>query len=185
MNLIAICDVDGVVADLHDTWCELYNSDYDDDLTPEKIHCWDMTRCVKPECGEKIFKYLEIPTLYNMVQPIPGALEGVNRLRSMGYRVVFTTATGIHQSGKKLEWLEKHGFLELTHGGSKDYIEARDKSLIRGSLMIDDGLHNLKGFEGIRILFAQPHNFNEFFSLSSTDIIRTNDWSNLFENIWI
>lgn len=160
---VIFCDIDGVVADLGTEWLRRYNADYDDQLDYYRdINGWDMAQFVKPECGKKIFEYLHLADLYDGVLPIEGALAGVQELRARGYRVVFATATNVNQAGNKLRWLARHGFLELKYGSvSYDYIEVYDKHLLRGFALIDDGAHNLRGFQGWRILYDTQHNRQE------------------------
>jgi 5'-nucleotidase len=165
--MIIACDVDGVVADLMTPWLRWYNWEIDgnksaDVLLMEQITQWDMHKIVHPSVGEKIYDFLQLPDAYDRVEPIDGALEGVNRLREMGHRVVFVTSTNVYQNGAKLKWLERHGFLELKNGFlSPDYVEMKDKSLIRADVMIDDYPKNLEGFFGSQLLFTQPWNQDE------------------------
>jgi 5'(3')-deoxyribonucleotidase len=62
-------------------------------------------------------------------------------------------------SGRKLRWLADHGFVTLVHNQSSDYVEAHDKSLIAGDIMIDDYWKNLESANVThKILFDQSHN---------------------------
>lgn len=158
MNFTIAVDVDGVVAALHAEWVRRYNEAFDDTFTLERWTTWDIASLVKPECGARYFDILRHDDLYDHVEPMLHALEGVEALREAGHRVVFCTATGVHQAGKKLLWLERHGFLDLVHDGSKDYVEMRDKSLIRADVLIDDYTGNLRGFHGVGVLFYAPWN---------------------------
>lgn len=156
-----LVDVDDVCALLMHGWLAKYNEEYQDCLTKDKITDWDITKAVKPECGKDIYKYLHEKSLYDVVPPIPGALEGIQKLRELGLRVVYATACNIHMAGRKALWLQEHGFLDkpLLHGTTThEVVELYDKSLLRGWALIDDGPHNLKNFVGHRILLDQAHN---------------------------
>ena len=153
--------MDGVVADLHTEWLNRYNHDYSDTLKPGDITMWDISRFVKPECGAKIWSYLHDPTLYDTMAPVDGALAGIKSIRAAGIRVVFVTSANTVQSGQKLFWLARHGFLELLYKSvSPDYVVAHDKSLMRADYMLDDHRGNLDAFKpyGKTLLFSQPHN---------------------------
>jgi 5'-nucleotidase len=154
--MIIALDVDGVVADLYSVWFGLYNEDYDDDLTHARVTSWNVHNFVKPECGQKMYAYLDRPTIYDAVEPISGALEAVRRLRDFGHRVVFVTAAVPMSAGHKYQWLMKHGFLGECQ--RSDYVEAEDKSLIRADALVDDAPHNLRNFVGRGILISLPHN---------------------------
>lgn len=164
MTKIAFVDVDGVVADLGTAWLNRYNKDFDDNLTNDNILGWHTSQYVKPECGNKIYDYLEDPTLYDEVEPIPQSIYGITYLRAEGYRVVFATASVNGASGKKYRWLIDHGFLS-GNNSLNDYIEIGDKGLLYpgqfDNILIDDGIHNLKAFKGFGVLFQRPHNITE------------------------
>jgi 5'(3')-deoxyribonucleotidase len=189
-NLTILCDLDGVVIDLMPEWRRRINTEGCPLLrktrmskgldTPNECEVRRKTcRCVraadidswnaivtKSSVSERrTWEVLHESSLYDCCKPIPGALEGLQALRAAGHRVVFVTSTNLHQNGAKLRWLERHGFLELKHGSiSGDYIEAHDKSLIRGDVLIDDGEHNVQAWldatdgEGMALLFDAPWN---------------------------
>ena len=157
-----LVDIDGVLADLHAEWLRRYNADYGDDLTVERIHQWSMTKAVKPECGGRIYEYLNAADLYDNIPPMPGALDGVGALRDMGHTIAYVTnSVGPAMTAGKLEWVTRHGLLE--HGVFVSLTaKARtkpDKSLIRGDLLIDDYDGNCADFGAARsILLTAPYN---------------------------
>ena len=157
-----LVDVDGPVANLPEAWLMRYNQDYNDCLTVDQIDSWDMVRYVKSECGSAIYSYLD-SHIYDFVKPVKGALEGVQELRKAGHRVIFVTSSPEGTGDAKYAWLKRHGFLDArgAYGDgrvSDDYIEAHDKSLIRGDVLIDDREENVQNFPGNTILFDAPHN---------------------------
>lgn len=138
-----LVDVDGVCADVHQAWLDLYNADYDDDLTVAEIDRWAIEEIVKPECGVKIFNYLANPELYTATPPIPGAFEGVQQLRGLGYEIVFVTA-GFFMT--KIHWLMKHGFSLATKPNfAPDVVMCQNKQLVEGPILIDDYAPHLAG----------------------------------------
>lgn len=163
MSSVILCDVDGVVADLHAVWLERYNAEYEDCLTVDDITGWSMQPFVKPACGEKIYDYLHASDLYDTVPPMQGAAEGVEALRSLGHRIVFlTSCVGPGMAHAKAHWLFVHHFLPRPHHkGMKDLVIMQDKSLARGDLMIDDYQENIRAFGGHAILFHAPYNAQE------------------------
>ena len=155
--MIIAIDIDSTIAELDRVWLGRYNQDYHDSLTHFQITKWAIHEFTKPECGTKIYDYLKDRTLYDDIEPYPGALEAVNYFKSHGHRVIFVTSTPPEGAGCKLFWLRKHGFLPEGNT-APDYYECHDKSLIRADLLIDDGFHNISGFPGRTILFDQPWN---------------------------
>ena len=182
-NLTIAIDIDEVMAALHDRWLQLYRADYDDTLTSKDITHWNIEEIVKPECGHGIFKYLDDPTLYHRVEPIEGALEGVNALRQMGHRIVFATCAHPDKAGHKYDWLIRQGFLPEGREHMKDYAPLMDKSLLACHILVDDFYKNFEEFGGHAILFKRPHNQNRLRPLHQAedwkhlvDIIKHNKW---------
>lgn len=146
-----ICDVDDVLADLLVVWLEKYNRDYDDNLILDNITAWDITQFVKPECGKKIFSYLSHPDLYDTVEPVPGAVEGVQALLDAGHEVIFVSA---EYTDSKAAWMVRNGFIDKPG----KLIGCRDKSLVMADLIIDDNFDTISSFHGYGILFDRVHN---------------------------
>ena len=141
-------DVDDLSLDLIPEWLKRCNQKYGTNYTPEQITQWEISELVS--CGDKIFEFLSDQDLYDNINPIEGALEGIAKLKGMGHRCVFVTA-GNHK-GKYLR-LKQLGFLDR----EEDYVEARDKSLILTDVLIDDRPFNLWQFKGkYTILFTRP-----------------------------
>jgi len=163
---IIFMDVDDVCALLSQVWLARYNKDYNDNLTDKDITDWSIDKFVKPECGIKIYKYLEDPTLYDNIKPREGAVEGIEALKKMGYRVIFSTSCPIEVAGRKFYWLQDNGFTLK----EREYTEIRDKSLLKGEYMFDDSYDNVAGFSGEACLLTRP--WNEKYSWNW----RVKDW---------
>lgn len=156
--MIIAVDVDDTIAQSIKQWLTFYRADHNHELYQEHITDWDISQFVVPECGRDIYKYLSRADYYNDIEPIDGAWEGVEALREAGHRVVFATSTSAYDNGRKFEWLQYRGFLDGSRESEQDYLEVRDKGLIRADVLVDDYTGNLKRFKGFRILFDRPHN---------------------------
>jgi len=159
MKSIVAIDVDGTVAALDIEWIRRYNRDYNDNMTVEQWTEWDIHKLIKPECGLKIYEYIEDPTIYDDVLPIPFSQVAVGEIKKIS-RVIFVTNSTVGASGAKYNWLKRYGFLN----DLKDYVECKDKSLIRASHLIDDRVENLEDFSGIGLLYQQPWNKNKIWT---------------------
>jgi len=159
MKSIVAIDVDGTVAALDKEWIRRYNRDYNDNMTVEQWTEWDIHKLIKPECGLKIYEYIEDPTIYDDVLPIPFSQVAVGEIKKIS-RVIFVTNSTVGASGAKYNWLKRYGFLN----DLKDYVECKDKSLIRASHLIDDRVENLEDFSGIGLLYQQPWNKNKIWT---------------------
>jgi len=160
--MLVACDVDDVLNLLHEEWFRRYNRDYDDALDNERCRSWDIHKCVKPECGEKIYDYLYESDFYEHVKVLPGAQDGVAALREMGHRVIFVTSPVKGTMDQKWEWLERYGFIDVHSRASPDLVMMHDKTLINAQLLIDDrGETVVDWVQNCRkraILYEYPHN---------------------------
>lgn len=156
-----LCDVDEVVAALHTEWLRRYNRDWGDNLTREDIVDWSMHAFTDPDCGKGIYDYLWDTDLYDRIEPVDGAFEGVSALRELGHRVVFVTASNAETYAQKLRWLQRNGFLSQDELVAKrDYCPFGDKGMVRGDAAIDDKPQNLTDHPSsvLKILMDAPWN---------------------------
>jgi 5'-nucleotidase len=156
-KVIAV-DVDDVCANLIGEWISRYNSQWGDNLLPENITDWELTKCVKPECGQRIYEILHEPDLYDNVYPMPGARNAVYELLAQGHRVVYVTACVQGTMDRKLDWLLRWDLLTKKNYRT-DFIVAGDKSLVMANYLFDDRPLNVETFRwGRGVLVSRPHN---------------------------
>jgi 5'-nucleotidase len=167
-----------IIVDCDDTalWtlkalCERYNADYNDNITPDVFDEWAMAPKVKPECGEKIYNYFLLPELYADVEPMPGAVQAIDKLREMDHEVLFATA---NTNPAILPCLRRHGLL-LEHYSSIGYAQIYNKDWLKADLIVDDKPETVMNFPGLGILFDRKHNqsFNWMW--------RAHNWNEVIE----
>ena len=148
-------DVDDVMLDFVGILLEVYNSEWEDNLIVDDITEWDLTKFVKPECGTKICNYFEDHNLYWAINPIDNAIAGIKFLRLLGHRVVFITHSSLGSSGAKYKKLKELGILD----DANDYIEAKDKTLVKFDFLIDDKPKTISDYKlGVPVVFTRPWN---------------------------
>lgn len=175
-NIIAL-DIDDVVADLLPEWLRRYNHDFDDNLAPEDITEWDLTKFIKKECGSRIFEYLDDANLYDNVLPVDGAISSISKLKSLPHtRVIFVTARDVADA--KFSWLKTWGLAESRN----DYVVCQDKGLILADYLVDDKPENIMRFSGFGILFSSNHN-RRFNDELGKFWIRKTGWEEVVEYI--
>lgn len=159
MRPVVYVDVDGVVCDILTPWFARYNQDYGATLTPEGSTRYDLADIVHPDCGTKIYDYLDA-TIYDDAVPYPGATTGVAALERLGVRVVYATSTGRGIADAKRAWLERFGFLsndETAHNKPHDdLVYIHDKGLLHGAALIDDYAKNLRTWDRHGVLLRRP-----------------------------
>lgn len=161
-SLIVGLDVDDVLLDLMPRWLADYNEEWEDILTPKHITSWDISQHVKPECGKRIYGYLN-PDMYADMAPIQGAGQFVQDIRNMGHTPRYITACGdpkklkLHRAfaTAKSDRLKE---LDIMQDGEL-LLPGRDKSRAPVDVLIDDRIENVESFRnGLGVLFTQPWN---------------------------
>ncbi|GAX89885.1 5'-3'-deoxyribonucleotidase [Effusibacillus lacus] len=159
MNKVLCIDMDSVIVDLMSEWYGRYNRDYGDDLTVERVLRWDAKSYVKPECGEKIYEYLNEPGFFASLEPLPHAIEVMQRLSKRYDLLIVTSPPSVHAYREKEEWVSRY----LPFIGRHNLIFAHRKEVIDGDLLFDDAPHNLHGFMQtgkIAVAMDYPYNRN-------------------------
>lgn len=167
MGLTVLVDVDDTTVALKPKWVRDINRKFGTRLEPKDITNWNIHEFVERAAGKTIDPNdvygLVTADLYLEVEPIEGALYGINLLRQRGHEVLFATSVLRGCEGAKLDLLKRHGFIDKggVYGDGRihsDYFEAYDKSKIRADILIDDRDQNVIDFPGTAILYDQFHN---------------------------
>lgn len=164
-------DQDNTIYDLATPWYGAHNKDYPQhDLQPEHIKGWDTQAvCTAAGCPADIYSYFNCVELWRDGGIIEGAKEVIDQWRAedLADLGIITTASNAMSMPYKVEWLEKN-FPHI-----KDILvnhKTHVKHLLRGDILIDDGIHNLTKWQGVAILFTQA--WNE----ENKDLPRANSW---------
>ena len=134
-------DLDEVVAKLMDKWLVHYNKDYKDNIHINNITDWNISRFVKLECGDMIYKYLSLPNFFSDLEVIEDSQRIIGMLAYL-HKVFFVSDASFgHAYKDKIEWVEEHfPFVE-------DVVFTKSKGLINADMLIDDAIHNLTDFK--------------------------------------
>ena len=107
----------------------------------------------------------EIPGLFDLMEPMPGAIEAVTALAKLFDIYILSTAPWLNPSS----WTSKVNWIHRYFGSDKDsplykrVIISHHKNLLKGDFLIDDRLKDgVDGFEGKHIHFGTPkfHDWN-------------------------
>lgn len=150
---VFLFDLDGVCCNLMKKWLRVYNRDYNDQLTTAAITEWEWQRFVKPECGKRIYRYLNRPGFFADLEPIEGCVQSLDRLSNL-CELVVVTASPKTAAGDKMRWVERH--LPMVPRGN--IVVTYRKDLVRGDFMMDDAPKNLRNHPATRILLDYPYN---------------------------
>lgn len=152
-----IVDQDWVLAKLTKKWLYHYNLEHDDNLKIDDITSWDISSLVKPSAKKEMLEYLKREGFYRDLEVVQDSKEVLSELSNHFELFIATDPFGQYSLKDKYEWLLEHfSFIK-----KENFIFAGNKSIINGEYMIDDGVHNLEGFCGKKLLFDAPYNRDE------------------------
>tara|TARA_B100001013_G_C24432163_1_gene372207 strand:- start:82 stop:603 length:522 start_codon:yes stop_codon:yes gene_type:complete len=113
----------------------------------------------------------DIPDIFSLMEPMPGAIDGFNKLHGMGHDVyILSTAPWENPSAwsDKLVWVKKY----LGDVAYKKLILSHHKNLNEGDYLIDDRDQNGAGEWGDRLLrFGFDRKTGESFEYPDWDSI--------------
>lgn len=165
-------DMDDVLAQFDIGFLDHYNRIYNDHLKPKDMYDWDMSKYVKPECGEKIYDLLKIPGLFRYLQPVEHSQKVVQRLIDNNFLLLIVSDSPKGHSHCEMEglkgnsanpaddkrmWLSEHfPMIPQDHVwfGSK-------KHFVLGGVLVDDKPATFEKHESLgldAILIDRPYN---------------------------
>src|SRR6266540_13587 len=140
-SLTVLLDLDSIIVDIWEPWYREHNRRWGDDLSIEKVTSWDIGLFVKP--GSRPFDIINEKGFYIGLRPLPGAINGVNRLVRAGHKVyILSAAPSLPSWSEKAAWVA--GWLPRID--QKNIIFTHAKTLVKGDVLFDDGPHNLLGY---------------------------------------
>jgi len=170
-------DVDGVLRDLIGALNGRLRLERPDIIVPEEVTRWNLAE-VYPE-EEVIYDFIlrsRSQLIYDIeADPMPGAIEGFNRLLISGYRIHIITTQRGESIDSTLRWLAR--FELRPHG----VIISRTKERESFDVLLDDGPDNLKkGHDAGRSVVCFDHPYNRDIDSS---IPRISTWPGFVE--WV
>lgn len=191
-SLVILCDLDGIVADLHAPWLDWINRRVGTQLVKTDIREYQMDRLPVSK-DVNVHDFLNQPGAYRNLPPVDGALETLQRLEDDGHHVLIATTPvkRPESTTEKLEWCRLY-LPWLSHrriyvGGEKDRIMA--------DVFIDDDPKNLREFrarqpQAYLVTIAWP--YNEGLDTSGVINLRAQDcmnpdlaWKTIYQHLTV
>jgi 5'-nucleotidase len=152
-KLTIAVDLDTTLNNLEEVWVDRYNRDYNDTLTPDDLVVWDTSTVVKPECGMRIYDYLNEPGFFLNLGIKRDARTVMEYLQTFA-EVYIVTAYHHSWCKDKGDWVAKC----LPNFNLSNLVFLNDKFMFRADILIDDGAHNIEAYMQDVIVFNAPHN---------------------------
>lgn len=169
-----LVDMDDTIEQLLQAWVRRINEEYNRNVAYEDIRSWDVSEAYPGLTREQVYAIPMQPGFWRTVEPVPGAAEALLRLMDAGHEVYIVTATLQDNIQEKMNDLLFRYFPFLSWN---QVIITDRKQMIRGDVLIDDGVHNLEGGEYAKILVTAPHNKN--YDAEANGMIRVHDWDEI------
>lgn len=147
---VILLDVDGVLVDKTHEHLAAINARFGTSFTYKDVTDWNYSY-MTPEQIRYQNELWDSPTLYDNEELSLAYLATLSELRKMG-RVIACTSPFVGHASSKYRFLRRCGF------SMRDIIMAKDKNLVFGDLLIDDGAHNIEEFHSRAILVDRPWN---------------------------
>ncbi len=157
MQRIAI-DMDEVMADTMGRYLDLYNADFNLDLTPSYFHGRRIFDVIPEEHRERAFSYFEQESFFAGIDVMPGSQEVIRALQDRYDVFVSTAAMDVPCSfSAKYHWLQEH----FPFIPTSNIVFCGDKSIVAADYLIDDNTRHLANFRGEGVVYTAPHNVAE------------------------
>lgn len=156
-----LVDIDGTIADFNGEFDRRYKKLYPDEIfiPSENRKTFHIESSYPKELADKIVDIFHEPGYFRSLQPIEGAIDALHMLDGKGYKIFLCTAplTNAHGSmQEKVDWVKEH----LGKRWIKKMIITDDKTLVRGSILIDDkpDIKGLVAPDWQQLYYDQPYN---------------------------
>lgn len=150
-------DFDDVINNMLEAWIDELNKKHGTSVKLEDMADWELARQYPTLSESEFFEPIDTPEFWETVTIKPEASEIVKRLITEGHEIYIITSSYYKTLPYKFAKCLFEHFPYLT---KENIIITYNKSLIKVDLLLDDGEHNLKNFEGIKVIFDAPYNRN-------------------------
>ena len=169
--MIILVDMDDTIEHLVKAWVAGVNKKYGRSVPVEEVRSWDVSAAFPGLTWKQVYDVPFQPGFWDTVEPIEGAAEALQRLITAGHEVFIVTATPYEVIFEKMRDVLFRYFPFLTWD---QVIVTSRKQLIRGDILIDDGIHNLEGGQYKKILMTANHNLH--YDAEANGMTRVRTW---------
>lgn len=165
--MVIFVDMDEVIADTYGAHIEIYNKEFQGELTKDSCAGTEVWRMVPEAHQESVRKHATRRGFFRDLKIIEGSQEVLAKLAAQHEVYIASAAMQFPNSlEEKSEWLDEHfPFIPW-----QNRILCGHKHILKGDVLIDDRSYNLENFEGRSLQFTSPHN------LHTEGFERVNSW---------
>ena len=139
-------DIDGVIFHSCQAMIDILNERYGGNFDGSDVTSWNFQCCYPNMTSEEIEDTFNDPKFFDIVKPIDGALEFMDRYRD---KIILVTKASVENYAHKRKWFDDRGFnipmIALPLNVSKGFIDMQNcTEFYNYSLFIDDSTNNLQ-----------------------------------------
>ena len=174
-NIIVLIDMDDVMCEFVEALCKCLNNKYHTNVSPYEITGWGLPEYFPSLTVDEIFNPTHTAEFWSTVRPMNGAPEKIKLLMDEGFKIYVCTSSDYRTIKPKFDLVLKKYFPYISW---KQVIITKDKGMVRGDILVDDGIHNLEGTDFEKILMSRPH--NEWYDEKSNGVTRAHSWDDVY-----
>ena len=169
--MVILVDMDDTIELLVKAWVAGVNEKYGRSVPVDEVRSWDVSAAFPGLTRQQVYDVPFQPGFWKTVEPMEGAAEALQRMIAAGHEVFIVTATPYEVMFEKMSEVLFRYFPFLT---LDQVIVTSRKQLIRGDVLIDDGIHNLEGGQYRKILMTAHHNL--YYDAEANGMVRVRTW---------
>lgn len=178
--MVLAVDIDNCICNLQEVITSLFNERYGTSYTLNDFTAYDVMQVLPMEDAIKMQEMYGESGLYDLVKPIPGSQEALQKLIHDGHQVYLVSDVIPKTYGEKVEFVHRYfPFIDDAH-----IISMEHKWMFRCDTMIEDNLANLltKPYYH-RICFNWPWNQQAETKDWTYGITRCYNWDDIVEAV--
>ena len=178
--MILAVDVDNVLCNLQEVVADLFNERNGTNYTLNDFTSYDVMNVLPIVDAIQMQEMYGESGLYDLVRPIPGAQEALQKLINDGHQVYLVTDAVPKTYGEKVEFVKRY----FPFIGTKQIVSMSHKWMFRCDVMIEDNLANLiaKPYYH-RICLNYPWNQQTEMKDWTYGITRCYNWDDVIEAV--
>ncbi|MBQ4913086.1 5'(3')-deoxyribonucleotidase [Maribacter sp. MMG018] len=172
--MIIYVDMDEVIADTYGAHIEIYNQEFNANLTKETCMGSEVWKMVPEAHQESVRKHATRRGFFRNLKPIEHSIEVLSKINEVHELYIASAAMQFPNSlEEKSDWLDEYfPFIPW-----QNRILCGHKHILKGDVLIDDRNYNLERFDGRSLQFTSPHNIN------TNGFERVNTWLEVAEKL--
>lgn len=172
--MVILVDMDDTIEYLLEAWVKLLNERYSRNVDWKQIKEWNTLKAFPGLTRKDVYGVLDEVDFWKTVRPREGARESIEHFISEGHKVYIVTSSSYKSLYGKMEYCLFRYFPFITWD---DVIITSHKQMIKGDILIDDGVHNHENGDYISILVDAG--YNRDYDDKANNMIRVHNWDEI------